>query len=150
MYIYIYVCIYMYTYIHTYLYLYLHTCRLTCNLTIHEIWKYLILQTKFNALWLANVSTEHGPFILDLPTSIVIFPSYVGLPECNMHIHPIISKYIFMIFLFNPFSHLIIQYPFNRYHHYRMHLNKSYHSHSLSISIPSYSYILHYPSSTLP
>ena len=32
-------------------------------------------------LWYFNIAMEHGPFIGDLPIQIVIFHSYVKLPE---------------------------------------------------------------------
>ena len=38
-------------------------------------------------LWYFNIAMEHGPFIGDLPIQIVIFHSYVKLPEGTLWCH---------------------------------------------------------------
>ena len=44
-------------------------------------------------LWQTNKAIENGPFIVDLPIKVVIFHSYVSLPQGNnINIHVYIGN----------------------------------------------------------
>ena len=50
--------------------------------TTFESWHVEVSQNDTTCtLWLFNIAMENGPFIVDFPSKMVIFHSYVTLPE---------------------------------------------------------------------